>query len=44
MPLIMHVEAVIDGMALQVGNETGYVDDGHEVTLPFERVPIDCCI
>ena len=44
MAFIVHVEAVINGMALQIGHETSYVDNGHDATLPFERVPIDCRI
>ena len=28
--LVVHVEAVIDRVPLQVGHETGDIDDGHE--------------
>ena len=35
MPFVVHVKPVIDGVTLQVGDESGCVDDGHahEVTV-----------
>ena len=30
--LVVHVEAVIGGVVLQVGDEAGHVDDGHTAT------------
>jgi hypothetical protein len=35
--LVVDVEPVVDGVALQVGNEPCNVDDCHDLTLPF------CC-
>ena len=29
-PFVVHVEPVVDRMALQIGHETGDIDDGHE--------------
>jgi hypothetical protein len=28
-PLVVHVEAVLDGVVLEIGDEPGDVDDGH---------------
>ena len=28
-PLVVHVEPVVDGVVLEVGDEAGHVDDGH---------------
>ena len=32
MPLVVHVEPVVDGVVLEVGDEAGDVDDGHRAT------------
>ena len=32
--LVVHVEAVVDGVVLEVGDEPGDVDDGHAASLP----------
>ena len=29
MALVVHVEPMVDGMALQLGDESGNIDDGH---------------
>ena len=29
-PFVVHMETVIDRVALQIGHETGDIDDGHE--------------
>ena len=31
--LVVHVEAVLDRVVLEIGDEPGYVDDGHSVSL-----------
>ena len=33
-PLVVHVEPVVDGVVLEVGDEPGDVDDGHDLSLP----------
>ena len=41
---VVHVETMVNGMALQVCDKACYVDNSHEATLPFERVPTHCHI
>ncbi len=32
--LVVHVEPVVDGVILEIGDEAGDVDDGHGTSLP----------
>jgi hypothetical protein len=41
-PLVVDVEAVIDGMILEVGNEAGHIDDGHSELLVDSWLPPAC--
>ena len=34
MPLVVHMESMIDGMVLQIGHVSGHVDDCHTTKLP----------
>ncbi|CAB4609685.1 unannotated protein [freshwater metagenome] len=34
MALVVHMEGVIDGVILQIGYETRYIDDCHGTSLP----------
>jgi hypothetical protein len=37
--LVVHMEPVVDGMVLEIGDEPGDVDGGHGASLP-RRLPL----